>query len=231
MHKLCSLQDEKNRTCQEQTLNNSIKHRIQNSIQHLLPPPPPPTHKRINHRPRSRLILPTTTHLKPLLLPPHLLRPLSSLPNRIPLILVPIQIAPLTLTTPPTCRPEMLAKVRVPFLARDLPPADVAHRVPAVADELVAAGRFDEREVAFRAGALDGGRGGGFNRGAQRGLFRFEAGVRVAPYGEAAAAGGFAAVGGEAFKFEAAAAFVDARPGLLGDVGGGWEQIGKEIEE
>ena len=61
----------------------------------------------------------------------------------------------------------MLAKVRVPFFARDLAPANVAHRVATVADEFVAAGRFDEREVAFRAGALDGCRGRGFHRGTQ----------------------------------------------------------------
>ena len=61
----------------------------------------------------------------------------------------------------------MLAKRRVPFFARDLPPADVTHRVPTVADQFIAAGRFDEREVAFRAGALDGCRGRGFHRGTQ----------------------------------------------------------------
>jgi hypothetical protein len=53
-------------------------------------------------------------------------------------------------------RSEVLAEMRVPFFASDLSAADIAHRVSAVADELVAAGGFDEREVALRAGAFDG---------------------------------------------------------------------------
>jgi hypothetical protein len=116
----------------------------------------------------------------------------------------------------------MLAEMRVPFFARDLSTADVAHGVSAVANELVAAGRFDEREVALRAGALDSCCGRRLNRGAQRCLFRFEARVRVAPGCQASGAGSPVALRIETAELEAATSFVDASPGLLQDVGRGW---------
>jgi hypothetical protein len=131
----------------------SSKHRIQHPIQPLLPPLPLLSHQHINPHPRRLLIPPT--HLQSLLLPPILLRHRSSLPNSPSLILIPIQITSFALIAPPTMWPEMLAKMRVAFFAGNFFAADVAHGVPAVADEFVAAGRFDERQVAFGASAFD----------------------------------------------------------------------------
>jgi hypothetical protein len=53
--------------------------------------------------------------------------------------------------------------MRVTFLRGDFLPADVAHGISAIADEFVAAGRFDEAEKAFRASSFDGCGGGGFD--------------------------------------------------------------------
>lgn len=125
----------------------------------------------------------------------------------------------------------MLAEVRISLFASDLSAADITHGVPAIANELVAAGRFDEREVALGTGAFDRCRGRRLDCSAQRCLFRFEARVRVAPGCQAPGARGSAALRIEAAEFEAATPFVDASPGLSQGVGSWWVDSAEEINE
>lgn len=113
----------------------------------------------------------------------------------------------------------MLAEVRVSLFASDLSTADVTHGVPAIANKLVAAGRFDEREMALGTSPFDSCCGRRLDCSAQRCLFRFEASVRIAPGRQAPGARGSAALRIVTAEFEAATSFVDASPGLLHDVG------------
>ena len=106
----------------------------------------------------------------------------------------------------------MLTEMPVTLFTRNLLATDIAHSVPAIAYQFVAAGGFDEAEDAFRTGALHCCCGGGFDRRAQGGLLGFEAYVWISPDGLAAHTGGSAARGSLALELEAAPEFVDSAP-------------------
>ena len=162
--------------------------------------------KSLHHQLRGmRIALPP-----PLLLPPHLLRSLRSLPDRSLLVLGAVQITSLTLTTPPATRPEVLAEMSVAFFARHLLAADVAHSVPAIANQLVTAAGLDEAEQAARTRAFHGCGRRGLDSGAEGCLLAFEADVRVPPGGCAAYAGYLTAGRIAALELQPATLLVDS---------------------
>lgn len=128
-------------------------HRINHSVQPELPRLDSPrlSNERIHHSFRSHLIAFFTI----LLILPSFLSRLSGISNSHLLIFIAIQITPITLGAAAPIRSEVLAEVRVTFFGRDLLAANVAHGIAAVADEFVAARRFDEAEEAFWACSLD----------------------------------------------------------------------------
>lgn len=113
----------------------------------------------------------------PLHLPPLCNRPRPRPLQNLLLLFLQIQIAPLALRTLAAgLGAKVLAEMHITRFAY-ICTTDVAHCVAADADEFVAAGGFDEGEVALRAGSFDRGGDGGVDVGLEREPRRGVAGV------------------------------------------------------
>lgn len=124
--------------------HRSFHHGINNSIEQRVPIARRPrlSDESINHSLRSPLVALSA----PFLRPPSLFSFLRRAPDGRLFVFVAVKITPIALRTSSPVGPEVLAKMSISLFARDLLPTDVAHRVATVADQLVAARRFDEAE-------------------------------------------------------------------------------------